>query len=272
MPFSLRAYYISHIMRRMKSKKFYSVAKIIGAFVILLALCASGVMFFHTYYYELIYVSGGSMYPTLNKKANSEDAETVGSIVDFGIIDTHSAALKNIKRFDIISTYYPDSTDYNLDTNTLRPGAKKKIKRIIALPNETFKIEKGLLYILRNGEFELEPYSFKTNPDVSTGYTGKDTKIDEPIKLGDNQYWVLGDNRSASRDCATIGQPIMYENIIGVLVAIEGYGKLYAKNYVCDNCGKKFSIKGGNTCSNCQSPLKIEYDINHKQYQWPKFF
>ena len=254
----------------MKNKKAYNILATIGAFLLLLALCVSGTMVFHSYYYELIYVSGGSMYPTLNKNAQDENTESVGAVVDFGIIDTHASALKHIKRFDIVSTYYPDASDYDLATNTLRPGAKKKIKRIIALPNETFKIEKGLLYVEKDTEFELVPYTFETNPSAKSGYEGKDTV--EPITLKDNQYWVLGDNRSASNDCASIGKPINRENLIGALVAIEGHGTLYAKRYVCENCGKSYSIKGGNVCSNCHSLLKIEYDVNKKQYQWPKFY
>ena len=254
----------------MKNKKLYNIFTAIGAFILLLALCASGTMVFHSYYYELIYVSGGSMYPTLNKNYKDDTADTAGSVVDFGIVDTHKSALKHIERFDVVSTYYPESSDYYLETNTLRPGAKKKIKRVIALPNETFKIEKGSLFVLKDGDYEKISYPFKTNPEVDSGYEGKDTA--EPITLKEDEYWVLGDNRVASNDCAAIGKPIKYENLLGVLVAIEGHGTLYAKRYVCDNCGSKYSIKGGNVCSKCGSALKIEYDVNNKQYKWPIFF
>ena len=260
----------------MKNKKLSNIAKAVGAFILLLALCASGVLFFHTYYYDLIYVSGGSMYPTLNKNSTGEESETVGSVVDFGIIDSHSSALKHIKRFDIVSTYYPDSSDYDYEINPNKPvlktGAKKKIKRIIALPNETFIIEKGLLYILRDGKYKLEPYTFNTNPAADSGYEGKETDPDHPITLKSNEYWVLGDNRSASRDCQTIGKPVTYENLIGVLVAIEGTGSLYAKDYLCEKCGKRYPIKNGNVCKKDNVAMKIEYDVNKKHYHWPKYF
>ena len=255
-----------HIMRRMNNKVIINILKALGAFVLLAALCASGALVFHSYYYDLIYVSGSSMYPTLN----GDDDEKSGSKVDFGIVDAHQSALKNIKRFDIVSTYYPDSTDYDLANKTLKPSAKKKIKRVVAMPGETFKIEKGSLYVLNDGTFEQIKYTFKTNPSTESGFKGKDTVA--PITLGDDEYWVLGDNREASRDCATLNTPIKKENLYGVLVAIEGKGSLYIKRYRCEICGKTYATKGGNVCPNCYVDLTPEYDVNNKHYHWPVFY
>ena len=257
----------------MKNKKIYNLLKTIATFILLLALCASGVMIFHSYYYELIYVSGLSMYPTLNSNNTKGETDTEGSIVDFGIIDTHTSALKNIERFDIVSTYFPyiagsENNDYVSENGALLLTAKKKIKRVIAKPGETFKIEKGLLYILKDDEYELVPYTFKANQEA--GYTGKDTK--DPIELKDDEYWVLGDNRSASHDCASIGKPVRYNNLCGVLVAIEGRGTLYKKRYTCTSCGHKQAIKDGSVCKKCHSATKVEYDVNNKKYHWPKYY
>ena len=254
-----------HIMRRMKNKKVLNVLKALATFVMVLAICASGVLLFHNYYYELIYVSGSSMNPTLN----GASGEAVGSVVDFGIVDTHNSAKKNIKRFSIVSTYYPDATDYDLYTNTLRKNAKKKIKRIIALPNETFKIAKGKLYVLKDEKYELVSYTFQTKPSLEEEYEGKDMG---PLTLGANEYWVLGDNREASRDSHTINKPINYENIHGVLVAIEGRGTLYIKEYQCPNCGKKFKKLSSSLCDRCYNEIEPVYDINNKQYNWPKYY
>lgn len=248
----------------MKSNKITKIVGAVGTFILLLALCLSGVLFFHSYYYELIYVSGISMSPTLH------GGENEGDKADFGIVDTHVSALKHIKRFDIVSTYYPDEGDYNLETNALRAGAKKKIKRVIGLPNETIKIEKGYLYVLKDDKFELVSYPFKVNPKIDTDYMGKDTDPEHPIKLNENQYWVLGDNRSSSRDCASIGKPIEYENLYGVLVAIEGTGSLYVKEYACEICGKTYKSLGNGYCHGTQ--LKKVLDVKNKQYQWPKYY
>ena len=256
----------THIMREMKSKKLFNILKALGAFILLLSVCFSGALFFHTYYYEAIYVSGNSMSPTLT----GGEKEAAGTKVDFGIVDPHQSALKHIKRFDIVSTYYPDEMDYDLTTNKLKSDARKKIKRVIALPNETFKIEKGKLYILKDTRFEYVSYTFKTDPAVEDEYTGKDTV--SPITLKDDEYWVLGDHRSASRDCNSIGKPIKQENLYGVLVAIEGTGTLYIKEYVCDYCGNKGKADGGNVCQRCFSDFRAVYDVKNKHYHWPKFY
>ena len=164
----------------MKNKKLLTVLKALGAFALLLAVCLSSALIFHSYYYELIYVSGTSMSPTLN----GVDDDASGSLVDFGIVDAHKSALDHIKRFDIVSTYYPDATDYDAQGN-LYKNAKKKIKRVVALPGETFKVEKGKIYVLNGSEFELQPATFKTIPSQEDDYTGKDT-IAPPWKISAN--------------------------------------------------------------------------------------
>ena len=250
----------------MKNKKTVNIIKVIGYFFVIIALCISGMLIFHSFYYELIYISGISMSPTLLGAEN----ETSGALVDFGIIDTHEIALKNIKRFSIVSTYYPDEGDYDLSTNTLRDNAKKKIKRVIALPGETFKIEKSKLYILNDGVFENIPYTFAINPKVESAYTGKDM---QPRTLGDNEYWVLGDNRENSRDSFSINKPVRYEDLYGVLVAIEGQGRLKVKQYICDSCKKTYKTPGNNGyCNECGNRLRVEFDVQNKQYHWPTFF
>ena len=64
------------------------------------------------------------------------------------------------------------------------------IKRIIGLPEETVQIKDGMIYI--NGEVYLEKKSYPvmTNPGMAS----------EEIKLGDREYFVLGDNRNNSED------------------------------------------------------------------------
>ncbi len=65
------------------------------------------------------------------------------------------------------------------------------IKRIIGLPGETVQIDKDG-NILINGEILEENYGKETiqNPGAAA----------EPITLGDDEYFVLGDNRNNSRD------------------------------------------------------------------------
>lgn len=250
----------------MKKKSLKAILSISGYFLLVIALCFVGGLVFHNYYYQLIYVSGSSMYPTLNGADNEQD----GTVVDFGIVDPHKSAVDHVKRFSIISTYYYD--DYRLN-GELKPSPKQKIKRIIALPNETFKIKDGELYLKHDETFELVPYTFNISPSIEDKYQGKDI---EETTLEDDEYWVLGDHRDKSRDCGSsdLRKPIKKDYICGVLVAIEGQAKLKVKNYVCSNCG---SVSGSDAsyCENCLSygtltPYKC--DLVNKQYYWPRYF
>lgn len=253
----------------MKNKKLKASLSITGSVLLVLALCFVGAFVFHSYYYELVYVSGASMAPTLN--GGDKDEGEHGAKVDFGIVDPHQSAINHIKRFDIISTYYPYTNNYTKDytqDGSLKRTATKKIKRVIAMPNETFIIKDGLLSIKDGDDFK----EVKNQP-IFTSTTTKDTL--SPITLGENEYWVLGDNRANSTDCASIGKPITKKNIAGVLVAIEGKAELKLKKYVCSLCGHSQSTNDychNQKCGAGKANLMPEYGLTKKQYHWPKFF
>ena len=242
----------------MKNKKLKAALSITGYFLLLIALCFTAGLVFHSYYYTSIYVSGASMMPTLYGQADEKE----GSVVDFGIIDTHSSALKHLKRFDIVSTYY--SNDYDANNNLLKT-ANKKIKRIIALPGEEFKIENGELSVKEGDTFVKYAYPCKIETTSK-----KDYASEKP--LGENEYWVLGDNRNHSTDSGDYG-PIKKEYIVGRLIAIEGRATIYIKNYTCKSC---YTInKDNKVCSKpgCGSTMFTpNYDLKNKVYHWPKYF
>ncbi len=80
------------------------------------------------------------------------------------------------------------------------------VKRVIAKPNDTFKIVNNEIYV--NGEV--------INDDMRSPDTYMDD-FDE-IQLADDEYFVLGDNRNISKDSRIIG-PIKREQI----KAINGF-------------------------------------------------
>lgn len=129
-------------------------------------------------------VEGASMEPTLYNGDNL-------------IVDKISYRFRDPERFDIIVFPYKhkEKTYY--------------IKRIIGLPGETVQIdEQGNIYI--NGELLVESYGREViRPDhVGLART--------PIVLGEDEYFVLGDNRNNSSDSRTeaVGN-IKREDIIG---------------------------------------------------------
>lgn len=110
-------------------------------------------------------VSGPSMYPTL------ENGENL-------IVDKLTYQFRDPNRFDIVVFKY------------LHAKNRYYIKRIIGLPGETVQITDGVIYI--NGEPLEENYGYEPIQNAK--------RAAEPVVLGENEYFVMGDNRNRSSD------------------------------------------------------------------------
>ena len=75
-------------------------------------------------------------------------------------------------------------------------------------------------------EFVKQKITFKRKIDIAKFAEYKNFV---PYTLGEDEYWVMGDNYSASSDCFNKKSPIYRDNIVGVLIAIEGTCKIDAK-------------------------------------------
>lgn len=113
------------------------------------------------------------------------------------IVDKISYRFRDPKRFDIIVFPF----QYQKDTYY--------IKRIIGLPGETVQIdEKGNIYI--NDEKLEEHFGREIIKPENIGIAS------EPIVLGEDEYFVMGDNRNNSSDSrTTVVGNIKRSDIIG---------------------------------------------------------
>lgn len=147
-----------------EEKEFSLMREIVSTIAYLLVVVALTFLFVQ-FVGQRTHVNGDSMNNTL------QDGDNL-------IVDKISYRFKDPERFDIIvfPYQYQEKTFY--------------IKRIIGLPGETVEIEDGVIYI--DGEMLEEDYGKEVMK--SEGIAG------EPIELGEDEYFVLGDNRNNSSD------------------------------------------------------------------------
>lgn len=140
-------------------------------------------------------VSGESMTPTLQENDNL-------------IVDKITYRFKEPERFDII--VFP----YRYEKGTYY------IKRIIGMPGETISIdEQGNIII--DGEILEESYGKEV-----IRYQGRAAK---PVTLGENEYFVMGDNRNGSSDSR--------EEDVGNIARDEIIGRAWIRIYPFDTFG-----------------------------------
>jgi len=110
-------------------------------------------------------VSGVSMYPTL------DDGDQL-------IVDKLTYRFRDPKRFEVVvfPFQYQEDTYY--------------IKRVIGLPGETVQIADGVITI--NGQALSEDYGWEKIENEGLAF--------DSITLGEDEYFVLGDNRNNSSD------------------------------------------------------------------------
>lgn len=149
-------------------------------YAVIIVLCVTVVP---RYVIQRTQVDGRSMMNTLHDKESL-------------LVEKVTYHFKDPDRFDII-TFYPQGRDHE----------EYYIKRVIGLPGETIQITGNTIYI--NGEVLKESYG--REPMESGGIA------EEPVKLGEDEFFVLGDNRNESvdsRDGEDVGV-VKKENIDG---------------------------------------------------------
>lgn len=128
------------------------------------------------------YVSGPSMNPTFKNN-------------QYIIVDQVTYRFRTPKRGDVVVFKWPQNVAISF------------IKRIIGMPGETVEVRNGRVYIYNqanpNGKLLSEKY-----------LNGISTPTDTRITLGENKYFVMGDNRQNSSDSRIWG-PVARHLIVG---------------------------------------------------------
>ncbi|PIR95966.1 MAG: signal peptidase I [Candidatus Doudnabacteria bacterium CG10_big_fil_rev_8_21_14_0_10_42_18] len=146
---------------------------------------------------EPFVVSGSSMLPNFHNK-------------DYLIIDRVSYKFKEPQRGDVIVLKFPKDTSQYF------------IKRIVGLPGEQIKFEQGSVVIVNKeypGGMPLKESYLETS--------GQTLGKNEAVNLGSGEYYVLGDNRTASSD----------SRVWGILPTDDIVGKVWLRVFPLNNFG-----------------------------------
>ena len=178
-----------------QSKENTIVKEILG-WVLYIAIIIGATYLIVNYVGQRTRVIGSSMEATLHEGDNL-------------IVDKISYRFRDPERFEIIvfPFKYKENTFY--------------IKRIIGLPGETVQIIDGEVYI--DGEVLNESYGLEKIDEDRKGIAAK------PITLGEDEYFVLGDNRNNSSDSR--------DQSVGLLKKEDMMGRAWIRIWPLNNIG-----------------------------------
>lgn len=154
----------------------------------LLALCLAVIaaLLLRRYVLCLTRIQGRSMMPTLKSG-------------QWAFVTRFDYRLGRPKRGDIVICFFPGRMMKRFPF--LR---QMMVKRVVGLPGETISFAEGTVLI--DGQPLAEPYldPLRTRRHQTRG----------PVTLGDDEYFVLGDNRDGSHDSRSVG-PLHRRMIVG---------------------------------------------------------
>lgn len=181
-------------------------------FIKVFVVSAIVILLFVNFVAHPVRVDGRSMYPTL------KDGE-------FGFTNVGGVLLNGVKRGDIVVV-------------TMEEKGQKThwVKRVIGMPGDTISCVNDIVFI--NGkvldETQYIDPDYRQSCVDQFGYFNKVPNADnsdvqdfEEVKLGDDEYYVMGDNRPYSKDSRYVG-PVkksqLFAKKILVLLPISDIG------------------------------------------------
>jgi len=145
--------------------------------------------------------------------------EVVGSSMEPNLMNKDQLLVQKITRLFDSGIKYGDIITIDAKGLPYHNGDNNIIKRVIGLPGDFIEIKDG--YVYRNGKRVEEDYL--DNVDTSERKTEYSSLL-----LGEDEFYLLGDNRPVSLDSRTFG-PVERSRIVGeVLIRfypLENFGK-----------------------------------------------
>ncbi len=176
------------------------VLKEIISFLKILILSYIAIFLLTTFVIKPVIVTGTSMEPTLKDR-------------DIGFSYVITKKLFGIDRSSVVTVYVEADDQY-------------LVKRVIGLPNETIYAKGGIIFV--NDEPIVENYLDKNFMDLSVGISSRYFTEDfDKLKIPENHYFLMGDNRPRSKDSREYG-PFNVDHIISnsllVIYPFENFG------------------------------------------------
>lgn len=154
--------------------------------LITFVVCFVAVWTLTTFIIKPVQVDGDSMYPTLIDQ-------------EVGAVNMLLVNLGGVSRYDVV-VVHNESQNENW------------VKRVIGLPGDTIYAKDDVVYV--NGEAIEEPY---LDTDYVKNYRQRGSYFTEDfneVTLGEDEYFLMGDNRIVSMDSRRVG-PFKEKDIIG---------------------------------------------------------
>lgn len=169
-----------------------SVGREILEWIFVVVFAVGAALIIRTFIFEPVRVDGESMMHTLSNN-------------EYMIVTKYQYLFSDPERFDVVICHYPNRGNTNF------------VKRIVGIPGDVVAVHDGTLYV--NGEAVDEPF-----------IVNKPNYVMPEVTIGEDQYFVLGDNRSHSNDSHIIG-PLTRNQIVGkVSLVVWPIGQLRTVN------------------------------------------
>jgi len=191
-----------------KRKRNYKIFRFIIFFILLIVI----ISLIQRYLIFPVKQTSISMEPDIQKKSFLMVSKVGNNFKRGDLVLLNLEDKSELSKFQKIANYFIKiftAQQISLDNSSDTPALNEKIRRIVAVPGDTFYMRDYVLYIKPQGEkhflteFEIAPKSYnisftmpQSNWDSTIGVSGS---FDE-ITLKANEYFVLSDLRISSDD------------------------------------------------------------------------